>query len=138
MVGEIASPFCRGVVPWMTKVDSTGNLVWEHIYTQTLGSCALSEYFASSVLTSDGGVLANGWTEDYGAGLGLLYVVKTDSDGLCSSGCSDIYPVTEPTAVDISLQPLSPPLLVKNGAVPGIPSPNQTQATTVVVAQDCD
>jgi hypothetical protein len=74
------------LVPWLGKVDSSGNLQWEHLYYQvyTTGR-PLSEYFAASDVASDGGYVAAGWTENYALQLGLLYVVKIDSSGLCGS-----------------------------------------------------
>lgn len=73
-----------GIVPWLGKVDSNGNLLSQYFYYRVYATGrSLSEYFASSALASDGGFAAAGWTEDYSAGLGLLYVVKTDSSGLC-------------------------------------------------------
>lgn len=67
-----------------------------------------------------------------------LYVVKTDSNGLCSSGCSEIYPVTQPTATDVSLTPTAQTLAVDTNVTPGIRRVGQTQGTTAMVTQDCD
>ena len=139
LAGDSASPACQGLVPWMTKVDSAGNLLWQHLYYATKpNGCPASEYFASSTLTDDGGILSLGWTEDSQSLLGLLYGVKTDSNGLCSSGCSEIYPVPQPSASSITLTPTLPILPTSTTITPGAPAPSQTQATSAVVMQDCD
>jgi hypothetical protein len=53
------------LVPWMAKVDANGNLLWQYFYYETHRTGrTLSEYFASSTLTGDGGALALGFTEN--------------------------------------------------------------------------
>lgn len=51
-------------VPWMAKVDSAGNLLWQYFYYD-LSSAGrpISQYLASSTTTSDNGFLALGFTE---------------------------------------------------------------------------
>ncbi len=54
------------MVPWLAKTDPSGNLLWQHFYYQvypTMGR-PISQYFASSDLTSSGGHLALGFTEN--------------------------------------------------------------------------
>jgi hypothetical protein len=52
-------------VPWLAKVDAGGNLLWQHFYYQTCPTgSTLSQYFASSDLTSAGGYLGLGFTEN--------------------------------------------------------------------------
>lgn len=105
----------------MTKVDSSGNLLWEHLYYETKSDgCPGSQYFASSILTPDGGVLAIGSTENLQSLRGDLFVVKTDGAGLCSSGCSEIYPIPQPTVTNISLAAMPPILPVNTHVSPGI------------------
>jgi hypothetical protein len=89
-------------------------------------------------LTADGGILAVGWTEDPQSLRGDLYVVKTDSAGLCSSGCSEIYPVPQQTATNISLTAMPPILAVNTQVIPGVTSLSQSEVTTAVVRQHCD
>jgi len=126
-----------GIVPWLGKVDSSGNLLWQYFYYQvyTTGR-SLSEYFASSALASDGGFVAAGWTEDYSAGLGLLYVVKTDSSGLCGT-CSEVHPANPLSVVNPELTVSSLSLPVSTKATPGASSPSKTGTTAIKAKKNC-
>jgi len=125
------------LVPWLGKVDSSGGkLLWEHFYYQVDNGLSLSEYFAGADVAKDGGYIAAGWTEDYSKGLGLLFVVKTDSSGLCGS-CADVHPDVGLTVVDpgLTVSPLSLP--VNTETTPGMNSPSQTKPTAIVAEKDC-
>lgn len=97
---------------------------------------ALREYFAESDGAEDGGFVAAGWTEDYSNGLGVLFVVKTDSFGLCGS-CDDVHPDAGLAAVNPGLtnSPLSLP--VSTTATPGASSPRKTRSTAIKTKKDC-
>jgi hypothetical protein len=122
-----------GDVPWIGKVDASGNQLWQHSYYQGNG---LSQWFAASVLTQDGGVVAAGWSEDPTAKLGLLFVVKTDSSGLCGS-CSDVHPATPVTTVNPGLAVPTLSLPVGTGNTPGMNSPSTTRPTAITSEKDC-
>jgi hypothetical protein len=100
------------MVPWLAKTDTSGNLAWQHFYYQVNAATGrtLSQYFASSALTSDGGYLALGFTTNYADLTGELFVVRTDSGGLVG-GCSQVQPATP-------LQPLDPGLVGFTTAFP--------------------
>jgi hypothetical protein len=126
------------LVPWLAKVDSSGNLLWQHFYYQTYQPTGrpLSEYFASSTVTPDGGTLALGWTENYSKLKGELYGVKTDSTGSAGT-CSDQHPATPLNAIDPALTTFSPSLPVQTTLTPGSTSPSGTLATSIGVQIEC-
>jgi hypothetical protein len=131
-------PLSGGIVPWLAKVDSSGNLLWQHFYYQTYQPTGrpLSEYFASSSVTPDGGTLSLGWTENYAAQKGELYAVKTDSAGVAGT-CSDQHPATPLTAMNPALTAFSPSLPVLTTTTPGSTSPSGTSATSIGVMVEC-
>ncbi len=124
---------------WLAKVDSSGNLLWQHLYYQVYAPTGrpLGEYFASATLAQDGGFMALGITENYTAGLHLLYAVKTDSAGLCSVSCSEVHAATPITTFSpgLTISPASLPL--SSGVAPGAGSPSKTQPSSIIVNQDC-
>ena len=126
------------VVPWLGKVDSNGNLLWEYFYYQVYKPTgrSLSEYFAGGDVAKDGGYIAAGWTEDYANGLGRLFVVKTDGSGLCGS-CSDVHPDEGLTVVNpgLAISPASLP--VSTTTTPGVSSPSRTRLTAIIAEKDC-
>jgi hypothetical protein len=126
------------LVPWLGKVDSNGNLLWERFYYQVYRPTgrALSEYFAGGDVAQDGGFVAAGWTEDYANGLGLLFVVKTDGSGLCGT-CGDIHSDLGLTVVNpgLTISPLSLP--VSTTATQGANSPSKTRSTAIKTKKDC-
>jgi hypothetical protein len=128
----------ESIVPWLAKVDSSGNLLWQHFYYQVNQSTGrpLSEYFASSTLTPDGGTLSLGWTENYSTLKGELYGVKTDSAGMAGT-CSDLHPATPLSAIDPALAVFSPSLPAQTIITPGSTSPSGTSATSIRVQVDC-
>jgi hypothetical protein len=127
-----------GIVPWLAKVDASGNLLWQYFYYQTHQPTGrpLSEYFASSSVTPDGGTLSLGWTENYSTLKGELYGVKTDSAGLAGT-CSDRQPATPLTAIDPALTGFTPSLPVQTAITPGSGSPSGTSATSISVQAEC-
>src|SRR5262249_44254020 len=83
-LGQLALLDSVPQVPWLAKVDSGGNLQWQYFYYD-LSSAGrpISQYFASSTPTNDGGFMALGFTEKNDpTSIGELYAVKTDSSGL--------------------------------------------------------
>lgn len=127
-----------GIAPWMAKVDGNGNLLWQHFYYQTYKPTgnSLSEYFASSTLSSDGGAMAVGWTENYSNGKGQLYGVKTDSAGLVGA-CSEVHPATPLNAINPGLAATPPSLPVQTVISPSAGSPAGTLTTSVNTVADC-
>src|SRR5262245_43760609 len=71
-------------VPWLAKVDSAGNLLWQYFYYDlSPAGRTISQYFASSTPTNDGGFMSLGFTEKNDpTSIGELYTVKTDSAGI--------------------------------------------------------
>jgi hypothetical protein len=125
------------LVPWLGKVDSNGNLTWEYFYYQVYTTgLPLSEYFAGGDVAQDGGFVAAGWTEDYSNGLGLLFLVKTDSFGQCGA-CGDVHTDAGLTAVNPGLTTSSVSLRVNTTTTPGVSSPTQTKPTALIIKKDC-
>jgi len=125
--------------PWIAKVDTSGNLLWQHLYYQTNPASGrpLGENFSSSVATIDGGFYAGGFTENVNNGDAEFYAVKTDSSGLAGSTCGDTNPGT-------TLNSVNPALTAKVTNVPVSPviasvssSPAATSATSVSTQTDC-
>ena len=63
----------------LRKTDANLNIVWERLYGGLMGEQAYE-----GIPTSDGGYIAVGLTNSYGAGSADYYIVKTDSSGLQS------------------------------------------------------
>jgi hypothetical protein len=126
------------IVPWLAKIDASGNLQWQHFYYQIYPPTGrpLSEYFAASSVTPGGGSLSLGWTENYSTLKGELFAVKTDSAGLAGS-CSDQHTATPLTAIDPLLVTFSPLLPVRTAITPGAASPSGTSATSIGTQVDC-
>jgi hypothetical protein len=103
------------MVPWLAKTDASGNLVWQHDYydTNPASGRTLSQYFASSSPTSNGGYLGLGFTENPVDLTGELFAVRTDSAGLLGGGCSQIHPATPLNAIDPGLTAIVPPFAVR-------------------------
>jgi hypothetical protein len=100
------------MVPALAKVDAAGNLLWQHFYYElSSAGRTLSQYFASSTVTGDGGHLALGFTENPGNLEGELFAVRTDSGGVTGS-CGERHPATPLAAVDPGLVTISPQLPV--------------------------
>jgi hypothetical protein len=126
------------LVPWLAKTDASGNLVWQHVYYQSFssGSGPLSQYFASSSLTRDGGHLAVGFTGnpfDPNDLKGELFVVRTDSAGLVGA-CGQIHSATPLNVVDPRLGAIETSFPVQttigaNGDLPGTRQPTSIRTS---------
>ena len=124
-------------VPWLAKVDASGNLTWQHFYYQTYSTGRpLSQYFAASALAPDGGYLAAGVTENYAAQKDELYVVKTDSTGLVGT-CGSVRPATPLSAINPALTTVAPSLPVQTATTPAVSSPSRTLATSITTTANC-
>jgi hypothetical protein len=134
-----SSPGAGSLEPWAAEFSSSGSLLWQHLYYQVYKPTGLplSEYFAASTLNSAGGFVAVGYTENYANGLGLLFVVKTDSGGLCGATCGDVYTATSLSTVSPGLTVSSPSLPISTTVAPYVSSPSTEQTTSVTVARDC-
>jgi len=61
---------------WLVRTDADGNELWN----RTFGGPGRDEAYGVRQ-TRDGGFVATGFTESFGAGGGDLWIVKTDADG---------------------------------------------------------
>jgi hypothetical protein len=125
-------------VPWLAKVDSAGNLLWQYFYYD-LSSAGrpISQYFASSTPTNDGGLMALGFTEKNDSTfIGELYAVKTDSSGLIG-GCSQLHDATPFHGIDPALTILSPTFPVLTTATPGSNVSIRSRSTSIVTDAKC-
>jgi hypothetical protein len=119
------------LVPWLAKVDASGNLAWQHFYFQSHPTTGrpLSEYFASATLTN-AGPLALGFTENLTNLKGELFAVQTDSAGLVGS-CSQVHPAEALDTIDPGLASISPALPVQAGTTAQGVSPSGTRPTSI-------
>jgi hypothetical protein len=119
------------LVPWLARVDASGNLVWQYFYYQSHPTTGrpLSEYFASSTLT-DAGVLALGFTENPTNLKGELFAVQTDAAGLVA-GCSQVHPAEALDTIDPGLASIAPALPVQTGTTAQDLSPSATRPTSI-------
>ncbi|MGO8957791.1 MAG: hypothetical protein ACLQFR_10530 [Streptosporangiaceae bacterium] len=71
------------IEPWIAKVSSSGSLLWQHLYYQVYKPTGLplSEDFSGAAMTSAGGFVAVGPTEDYSTGNDELYVARPTAPG---------------------------------------------------------
>ena len=79
----------------MVKTDSSGNVQWQKAY----GNTNYAATFQKVGLTTDGGLVAGGWTLEYN-NQNEAYIVKTDSGGNVNK-CTDVQ-VTSGTAASLS------------------------------------
>ena len=125
-------------VPWLAKLDSGGNLLWQYFYYDLYSTGRpISQYFASSTAANDGGFMAVGFTERNDSSLiGELYAVKTDSAGLVA-GCGQLHDATPLHTTDPGLSAFSPALPVSSTA--GSPSSVQTRPrnTSIAIHSKC-
>jgi hypothetical protein len=125
--------------PWIAKVDANGNLLWQHLYYQTNKASGrpLSEYFASSAATGDGGFFGLGFTENVTSGDGESLAVKTDSAGNAGSSCGDEHPGTVLNSTNPALGATATSLPVTAPTTPVASSPATTAATSISSQSDC-
>jgi hypothetical protein len=125
-------------VPWLAKVDSAGNLLWQYFYYD-LSSAGrpISQYFASSGPTNDGGFIALGFTEKNDpTGIGELYAVKTDSSGLIGM-CDQQHDATPLHSVDPAMTILLPSLPILTTATARSDVFLHPRATSVLNIDKC-
>jgi hypothetical protein len=125
-------------VPWMAKVDSAGNLLWQYFYYDVYSTGRpISQYFASSTPTNDGGFMALGFTEKNDITfLGELYAVKTDSSGFVGI-CDQQHDATPLHSVDPAMTILSSSLPVLTTVTPGSNVSIRAQTTSVLKDDKC-
>jgi hypothetical protein len=125
-------------VPWLAKVDSGGNLLWQYFYYDVYSTGRpISQYFASSTPTNDGGFMSLGFTEKNDITfLGELYAVKTDSAGLVA-GCGQLHSATPLHAVGPAMTILSPSLPVLTTVTPGSNVSIRARTTSVLKNDKC-
>ena len=125
-------------VPWLAKVDSAGNLLWQYFYYDVYSTGRpISQYFASSTRTSDDGFMALGFTEKNDpSSIGELYAVKTDSSGLVGI-CDQQYNATPLHAVDPAMTILSPSLPVLATVTSGSNVRIRARPTSVLTIDKC-
>jgi hypothetical protein len=125
--------------PWLAKVDASGNLQWQHLYYQVNPATGrpLSEYFASSATTADGGIFGVGFTESLSDSIGNLFGVKTDGSGLAGPSCGDVHAASELNPVDPALTLVTPSLAVHANVSPSSNSPSTSVATSISTQTDC-
>jgi len=126
-------------VPWLAKVDSGGNLLWQYFYYRVYQPTGrpLSQYFASSTIAADGGVMAFGYTENYPIQKTELYGVKTDNAGLVGGVCSEVHGATPLRAINPALTYVAPSLPVQTTITTGSKSPSTTLTTSISATNDC-
>ena len=125
-------------VPWLAKIDSVGNLLWQYFYYDVYSTGRpISQYFASSTPTNDGGFMALGFTEKNDITfIGELYAVKTDSAGLVGL-CDQQHDATPLHSVDPALTTLSPSLPVLTTVTPGSAVSIRARTTSVLKDDKC-
>lgn len=125
-------------VPWLAKVDSAGNLLWHYFYYDVYSTGRpISQYFASSTLTNDGGFMALGFTEKNDpTGIGELYAVRTDSSGLVG-GCGQLHSATPLHPVDPAFTAFDPSLSISAKITPGSAVRINGPTTTIITERKC-
>jgi hypothetical protein len=125
-------------VPWLAKVDSAGNLLWQYFYYDLYSTGRpISQYFASSTPTNDGGFMALGFTEKNDVTfLGELYAVKTDSSGLVGT-CDQQHDATPLHSVDPAMTVLASSLPVITTVTPGSNVSIRARTTSVLKIDKC-
>ena len=126
------------LVPWLVRVDASGNLLWQHLYYQQSAEYGtpLSEGFQAMAPAPDGGFLAVGPTQDSATQKNELYAVKTDSSGLAGT-CGDVHPATPLQAINPMLAIFAPSLPVGAATTQAVSSPITTLPTSISTHQDC-
>jgi hypothetical protein len=125
-------------VPWLAKVDSAGNLLWQYFYYDLYSTGRpISQYFASSTPTDDRGFMALGFTEKNDVTfLGELYAVKTDSSGLVGI-CDQQHDATPLHSVDPAMTILSSSIPIITTVTPGSNVSIRARTTSVLKIDKC-
>jgi hypothetical protein len=125
-------------VPWLAQFDSGGNLLWQYFYYDVYSTGRpISQYFASSTPTNDGGFMALGFTEKNDATtIGELYAVKTDGSGFVGV-CDQQHDAAPLHAVDPALTVLVPSLPVLTTITPGSNVRIRARTTSVLKIDKC-
>jgi hypothetical protein len=76
VAGITASFGAGGYDIFLVKTDANGNLQWAKTYGGTSWDRAFSVQ-----QTSDGGYIVAGWTDSFSAGLGDIFLIRTDASG---------------------------------------------------------
>jgi hypothetical protein len=125
-------------VPWLAKIDSAGNLLWQHFYYDVYETGRpISQYFASATPAPGGGVMALGFTEKNDITLiGELYAVKTDPLGRAGP-CDQRHPATPLHAIDPGVTVLAASLPVLAPIVARSPLSISSRPTAVLRNGKC-
>jgi hypothetical protein len=119
------------MVPWLAKTDASGTLLWQRFYYEVYPTGRpITQYFASSDLTSGGDSLALGFTENPTDFTGELFAVKADSAGMVGA-CSQVAAATPLFTVDPGLATTAAALPVQTGTAAHGSSPSTTRPTAV-------
>ncbi len=80
LAGE-SNVFAQATTGWMLKTDTSGNIVWQKMYTGLTSTAG--NRFNQVIGTSDGGyaVAGDSWTADLTYGGPGMWLIKTDSGG---------------------------------------------------------
>src|SRR5438552_2610119 len=119
------------IEPWLAKVDSAGQLVWqENVYrVNPQTGRPLSENFAGVTLTP-AGIFALGFTENVTSGKGELLGVSTDSLGQVASTCADVHSAGLLAAANPGLVNLNAQLAVTTSTGAGVSNAPVATLTT--------
>ena len=96
VAGDTVSFGAGGSDFWVLKLDSAGNVNWQYTYGGT------GDDFDTFIQqTSDGGYIAAGFTDSFGAGSNDIWVLKLDSNGIVEwqktyGGTNDEYCLYSP------------------------------------------
>jgi hypothetical protein len=119
-----------GYNAWMVKTDSSGNVQWQKAY----GNPNYAASFQKLGLTSDGGLVAGGYTLEFN-NQNEAYIVKTDSSGNVNR-CNDVQ---ISTATSASASETSSPAKLSIGAPTNIAGSGTVSAssTSFTLAAEC-
>jgi hypothetical protein len=126
------------IEPWIAEVSSSGRLLWQHLYYQVYKPTGLplSENFSGAAMTSTGGFVADGPTENYTLQKEELYVVQTDSSGNAGS-CGDEHTATPLQAIAPQLTATRPSLPSQATSTPAVTAPIAATPTSITTQTDC-
>ena len=105
----------------LTKTDTSGNILWAHYFSFYTPTSGISYTSNDVIQTSDGGYMLCGLIDSFG--VQNLYVVKTDSLGLVSTGLFEVrhqllksycYPNPMQQTTQITFSEMNLPVLKNN------------------------